>query len=105
MRERCRELAIETVTKNNTIITDENKLRIITDLASIMWVASNMSVSGAGEKIAQVNRVLEVCLDESRARLVDPANEDTFSKNVQVHMRHLEMDLRRGGAAQLGVKP
>lgn len=107
-------------------------LRMITDLATIMWVASNMSAgpaadqqqsddgggtstatptrgtsaaaaAAANEAMQQVNRVLDVCLEESRGRLVDAGNVETFQKNVQVHMRHLEMDLRQGSAAQLAA--
>lgn len=108
MRERCKELALETVKKNNTdVVKSDHMMRMIHDLATIMWVASNMKSaaddSSSTTDRSHVHRVLEVCLSESRARLVDPANEHAFRQHVEVHMRHLENDLRKGGDAQLGA--
>lgn len=91
LREKCKELAVETVKKNNQAIKDDNSmLRLITDLATILWVASNMS---ADDQNAYVMQVLEVCLEESKNRL-DPENVESFQKNVHVHMRHIELDAK-----------
>lgn len=90
LREKCKELAVETVQKNNQAIKDNAMLRLITDLATILWVASNMS---SDERNAYVMQVLEVCLEESKNRL-DPENVESFQKNVHVHMRHIELDAK-----------
>lgn len=91
LREKCKEMAVETVQKNNQAIKDPSMLRLITDLATILWVASNMS---SDDQNSHVMRVLEVCLQESKSRL-DPENVETFQKNVHVHMRHIELDAKK----------
>lgn len=110
MRERCKELALETVEKNNTDVPkSDSMMRMMHDLATIMWVASNMtSAASSGDAEAahtrsHVSHVLAVCLNESKARLVGASNEQAFRQHVEVHMRHLENDLRKGGAGQLGA--
>lgn len=90
LREKCKELAVETVQKNNQAIKDNSMLGLINDLATILWVASNMS---SDEQNAYVMQVLEVCLEESKNRL-DPENVESFQKNVHVHMRHIELDAK-----------
>lgn len=93
LREKCRELGQDTVQKNNHSIRSENEsmLRLINDLAMVMYVASNLSADGQNY---QISRVLEGCLEETKNRL-DPDNIDAFQVNVQAHIRHLEMDLDR----------
>lgn len=90
LREKCKELAVETVQKNNQAIKDNSMLRLINDLATILWVASNMS---SDDQNAYVMQVLEVCLEEGKTRL-DPENVESFQKNVHVHMRHIELDAK-----------
>lgn len=91
LREKCKELAVETVQKNNQAIKDNSMLRLINDLATILWVASNMS---SDEQNAYVMQVLAVCLEESKNRL-DPENVESFEKNVHLHMRHIELDAKK----------
>lgn len=70
LREQCKSLALETVEKNNQTVKDESMLRLITDLATIMWVASNLS---SDEGSSSARTVLDVCLEEAKSRL-DPEN-------------------------------
>lgn len=93
LREKCRELGADTVQKNNHTIQPENEpmLRLINDLAMIMYVASKLSADGQNY---QISKVLEGCLEETKNRL-DPDNIDAFQVNVHAHIRHLEMDLDR----------
>lgn len=79
LREQCKSLALDTVEKNNQAVKEESMLRLITDLATIMWVASNLS-SDEGNSSART--VLDVCLEESKSRL-DPENigEHTMTEN------------------------
>ncbi|XP_037027350.1 protein lin-9 homolog [Bradysia coprophila] len=90
LREQCKSLAEDTVEKNNQAVKDESMLRLITDLATIMWVASNLS---SDEGSSSARTVLDVCLEEAKSRL-DPENIVSFQKNVQVHLRHLDNDLQ-----------
>ncbi|XP_037027349.1 protein lin-9 homolog [Bradysia coprophila] len=90
LREQCKSLAQETVEKNNQAVKDESMLRLITDLATIMWVASNLS---SDEGSSSARTVLDVCLEEAKSRL-DPENIVSFQRNVQVHLRHLDNDLQ-----------
>ncbi|KAG4078976.1 hypothetical protein HA402_001631 [Bradysia odoriphaga] len=90
LREQCKSLAQDTVEKNNQAVKDESMLRLINDLATIMWVASNLS---SDEGSSSARTVLDVCLAEAKSRL-DPENIDSFQKNVQVHLKHLDNDLQ-----------
>lgn len=91
LREKCRELGMDTVQKNNHSIRPENDamLRLINDLAMIMYVASNLSADGQNY---QISKVLEGCLEETKNRL-DPDNICAFQANVHAHIRLLEVDL------------
>lgn len=97
LRERCKELAVQTVQKNNQV-RNASLMATITDMATVMWVASN--VEAGSQQVAQVSQTLEVCLEECRNRL-DPDNAEVFQRNVHVHMRHIERDLRLGGDSTL----
>lgn len=96
LREKCKELANESVDKNNQVIKNPAMLRLITDLATVMWIASNMS---ADDKQLYVLNVLEGYMEEVKASL-EPDNIPIFQKNVQVHMRQTEIDLARQTASQ-----
>lgn len=93
LREKCKELGMDTVQKNNHTIRSDNEpmLKLINDLAMIMYVASNLSSDGLNY---QISKVLEGCVEEAKNRL-DPDNIDAFQVNVHAHIRHLEMDLDR----------
>lgn len=97
LRERCKELAVQTVQKNNQV-RNASLMATITDMATVMWVASN--VEAGSNQVGQVTQTLEVCLEECRNRL-DAENAEVFQKNVHVHMRHIERDLRLGGDSTL----
>lgn len=98
LRERCKELAVQTVQKNNHQVRNASLMATITDMATVMWVASN--VEAGSQQVGQVSQTLEVCLEECRNRL-DADNAEVFQRNVHVHMRHIERDLRLGGDSLL----
>lgn len=89
LREKCRELADEAVQRNNqNTVQDDNILSLITDLATLMLVASHLS---SGENVS-ILKVLEGCIEEVKNRL-DDDNVEVFQKNVQIHMHHIQLGL------------
>lgn len=89
LREKCRELADEAVQRNNqNTVQDDNILSLITDLATLMLVASHLS---SGDNV-HILKVLEGCVEEVKNRL-DSDNVEVFQKNVQIHMHHIQLGL------------
>ncbi|GAB0092706.1 protein lin-9 homolog [Sergentomyia squamirostris] len=102
LREKCREMGNQTVQTNNHtgMVSDSNVVKLISDLATIMWVASSLPNT---EQYTNVLRVLEGCLEETKNRL-SPENVDVFHKSVMVHIHQIKMGLGQL-ASQTGVKP
>lgn len=99
LREKCKELAIDSLQKNNTdeSIQNSSMLRLITDLATIMWIASNLTND---DQSTYVLKVLEGYMEEAKSRL-EPENVTAFLKNVQVHVRQIEVDLGSSAVSNL----
>uniref|UniRef100_A0A1B0CRA5 DIRP domain-containing protein n=1 Tax=Lutzomyia longipalpis TaxID=7200 RepID=A0A1B0CRA5_LUTLO len=91
MKEKCREMGNQTVQNNNHggVVRDPEVVRLISDMATIMWVASSLSNT---EQYSNVLRVLEGCLEETKNRL-SPENVDVFHKCVMVHIHQIKMGL------------
>lgn len=90
LREKCREMGSQTVQNNNHgVVKDPDVLRLISDMATIMWVSSSLSNT---EQYTNVLRVLEGCLEETKSRL-SPENVDVFHKCVMVHIHQIKMGL------------
>ncbi|XP_059616782.1 protein lin-9 homolog [Phlebotomus argentipes] len=91
LREKCREMGNQTVQTNNHggMVRDPEVVRLISDMATIMWVASSLSNT---EQYTNVLRVLEGCLEETKNRL-SPENVDVFHKCVMVHIHQIKMGL------------
>lgn len=88
LREKCRQMGEESVTKHNEYsMTDGKILQLISDLSTIMWVTSYMSNN---EQFSHVLRVLEGCVEEAKDHL-DAENVDVFTANVMVHIHHIKM--------------
>lgn len=85
LREKCRESAEDAVHRNNQgILKNKNILALIKKLATVLIVASHLS----SENSAQVNKVLEGCIEEVRSSL-NGVNVETFQKHVQIHLHHI----------------
>ena len=85
LREKCRESAEDAVQRNNQgILKNKNILALIKKLATVLIVASHLS----SENSAQVNKVLEGCIEEVRTSL-NGVNVETFQKHVQIHLHHI----------------
>lgn len=92
LREKCRQMGEDSVTKHNEYsMTDTKILQLISDLSTIMWVTSYMSNN---DQFSHVLRVLEGCVEEARNHL-DPENVDVFNANVMVHIHHIKMGVSR----------
>lgn len=91
LREKCRQMGEETFRKNNNnIISDGRMTTLISNLAMIMWVASNLSNS---DDNTQVLHVIEACIEDVKNKL-DSENIEVFQKNVQIHLHHIQLELR-----------
>ncbi|XP_037826485.1 protein lin-9 homolog [Lucilia sericata] len=85
LREKCRESAEDAVQRNNQgLLVNKNILGLIKKLATVLIVASHLST----ENSAQVNKVLEGCIEEVRSSL-NSVNVETFQKHVQIHLHHI----------------
>ncbi|XP_058444550.1 protein lin-9 homolog [Malaya genurostris] len=88
LREQCREQAEETFDKNNNgQLTNDGMIKLIKDLTTIMYVASNL-----GTNEGQTEHCLEVlkgCLEETKGRL-DFDNMASFQRGVHQHIRHIQ---------------
>lgn len=92
LREKCRAMGEDSVTKHNEYsMTDAKILQLISDLSTIMWVTSYMSNN---DQFPHVLRVLEGCVEEAKNHL-NPENVDVFNANVMVHIHHIKMGVSR----------
>jgi hypothetical protein len=93
LREKCRDLADQTFTKNNSnLITDEAMAKLITNLASIMWVTSNLK----NDQYPNVIQVLDGAMEEAKTQL-DPENKILFQKSVSAHIGHIRVGIMEEG--------
>lgn len=91
MREKCRELAVQMVEKNNSDVHNETLLKLITNLTTVMWVTSYLNNN---DQYGSVINVLENCLYETKS-IMDDSNEPNFQKHVESHIRHIQLGLHR----------
>ncbi|XP_055913278.1 protein lin-9 homolog [Eupeodes corollae] len=97
LREKCRESADDSVLRNNQgTVQDHQVLRLIKNLATVLLVASHLS----SDSNSQVTRVLEGCIEEVKAGLLDSDNVEVFQKHVQIHLHHIRL-----GIGQLAMTP
>lgn len=97
LREKCRESADDSVLRNNQgTVQDAQVLRLIKNLATVLLVASHLS----SESNPQVTKVLEGCIEEVKAGLLDSDNVEVFQKHVQIHLHHIRL-----GIGQLAMSP
>lgn len=89
LREKCRDLAMQTFAKNNTnSIQDDAMVKLIGNLTTIMWVTSNLK----NEQYSNVEEVLSGCLIET-SKSLDPENQGLFEKNVQSHIHQIQIGI------------
>jgi len=89
LREKCRDLAMQTFAKNNNnAIQDDTMIRLIGNLATIMWVTSNLK----NEQYTNVEEVLSGCLIET-SKSLDPENRPLFERSVQSHIHQIQIGI------------
>ncbi|XP_053695704.1 protein lin-9 homolog [Sabethes cyaneus] len=89
LREQCREQAEETFDKNNNgQLTNDGMIKLIKDLTTIMYVASNLGTDD-GSQTEHCLEVLRGCLEETKGRL-DFENMASFQRGVHQHIRHIQ---------------
>lgn len=90
MREKCKELAVQMVDKNNTeALQDENMLDLITNLTTVMWVTSYLNNN---EQYGSILSVLNSCLHETRTKL-SAENSSLFNRNVETHIQQIKLGI------------
>lgn len=88
LREQCRDQANETFDKNNNgQLTNDSMIKLIKDLTTIMYVASNLGKNG--DQTEHCLEVLKGCMEETKGRL-DFDNMASFQKVVVKHMKHIQ---------------
>lgn len=89
LREKCRDLAMQTFAKNNVnSIQDDAMVKLIGNLATIMWITSNLK----NEQYTNVEEVLSGCLVET-SKSLDPENRSIFEKSVQSHIHQIQIGI------------
>lgn len=90
MREKCKEMAVQMVDKNNTdALQDENMLDLITNLTTVMWVTSYLNNN---EQYGSIMSVLNSCLHETRSKL-STENGSLFDRNVETHVQQIKVGI------------
>ncbi|XP_063705400.1 protein lin-9 homolog [Culicoides brevitarsis] len=91
MREKCREMAVNMVEKNNSdaVLQDEGMLDLITNLTTVMWITSHLNNN---EQYGSIMSVLTSSLHESRSKLA-PENGPIFDKNVEAHVQQIKVGI------------
>lgn len=89
LREKCRDLAMQTFMKNNNnAIQDDSMTKLIGNLATIMWVTSNLK----NDQYSNVEEVLATCLLET-SKSLDPENVPLFEKTVESHIHQIQIGI------------
>lgn len=89
LREKCRDLAMQTFMKNNNnAIQDEAMTKLIGNLSTIMWVTSNLK----NDQYSNVEEVLSTCLLET-SKSLEPENIPLFEKTVENHIQQIRMGI------------
>lgn len=89
LREKCRDLAMQTFMKNNNnAIQDDSMTKLIGNLATIMWVTSNLK----NDQYSNVEEVLATCLLET-SKSLDEENIDLFEKTVESHIHQIQIGI------------
>lgn len=89
LREKCRDLAMQTFMKNNNnAIQDESMTKLIGNLSTIMWVTSNLK----NDQYSNVEEVLATCLLET-SKSLEPENLPLFEKSVENHIHQIQIGI------------
>ncbi|KAG5681391.1 hypothetical protein PVAND_010832 [Polypedilum vanderplanki] len=89
LREKCRDLAMQTFAKNNNnAIQDDAMIKLIGNLATIMWATSNLK----NDQYTNVEEVLSGCLIET-SKTLDEENQALFEKSVQSHIHQIQIGI------------
>lgn len=89
LREKCRDLAMQTFMKNNNnSIQDDAMTKLIGNLSTIMWVTSNLK----NDQYTNVEEVLSTCLLET-SKSLEPENVALFEKTVENHIHQIQIGI------------
>lgn len=89
LREKCRDLAMQTFMKNNNnAIQDDLMTKLIGNLSTIMWVTSNLK----NDQYSNVEEVLATCLLET-SKSLDPENVPLFERTVESHIHQIQIGI------------
>lgn len=92
LREKCRQMGEDSLQKNNkNVVTDPKIKSLISNLAMLMWVISNLSNN---DDNGQVLHSVDACIDDVKNKL-DSDNIEIFQKKVQIHLHHIQLELRQ----------
>ncbi|KXJ72837.1 hypothetical protein RP20_CCG017140 [Aedes albopictus] len=88
LREQCRDQTEKTFDKNNNgQLTNDAMIKLIKDLTTVMYVASNLGKNG--DQTEHCLQVLKGCMEETKGRL-DFDNMVSFQRGVVQHMKHIQ---------------
>lgn len=89
LREKCRDLAMQTFMKNNNnAIQDDAMTKLIGNLSTIMWITSNLK----NDQYSNVEEVLATCLLET-SKTLDPENVPLFERTVEGHIHQIQIGI------------
>ncbi|XP_017108903.2 uncharacterized protein mip130 [Drosophila bipectinata] len=98
LREECRAKAAYTVDDmNKGMVKNPRMIALLKNLTTLLIVTQSL---GGDCDAAEVNKVLEGCIEEVRSNLVTLENTDVFQKSVQMRLEFIAMDVTRSLAEQ-----
>lgn len=93
LREKCRDLATQTISKNNqNMVNDDSMIKLISHLSTIMWVTSNLK----NDQYPNALTVLDGVMEEAKLTM-DPDNKMLFQKSVQTHIKQIQVGIMYDG--------
>ncbi|XP_023179582.2 uncharacterized protein LOC111605341 [Drosophila hydei] len=93
LREECRAKASQTVDEiNKGVVKSERMITLLKNLTTLLIVTQNLD---SDWEAAEVNKVLEGCIEEVRSNLVCSANSEVFQKSVQMRLDYIALTINR----------
>ncbi|KAH8340427.1 hypothetical protein KR067_001473, partial [Drosophila pandora] len=93
LREECRAKAAHTVDDmNKGLVKNPRMIALLKNLTTLLIVTQSL---GGDCDAAEVNKVLEGCIEEVRSNLVTMDNNDVFQKSVQMRLQFIAVDVTR----------
>ncbi|EDW07686.1 uncharacterized protein Dmoj_GI14720 [Drosophila mojavensis] len=93
LREECRAKASQTVDElNKGVVKSERMIALLKNLTTLLIVIQHLD---SDCDAAEVNKVLEGCIEEVRSNLICSANSEVFQKSVQLRLEYIAQDINR----------